>query len=324
MRVFTDVDARWCERWCFRRESQRHPRDRWRRSAGGPGVHVLRSGCRRLRAVRGLPLGDGERVRTDCAVRHRREVQRCRDEHGAVHDPRRRDATDQSTPLQRNGRRRVVERQRRSRRGPGLDARPQRADARGVRLGRRLRAEGRRRRAQVGRSAAWRCRSLRQPVAPGRQLSRTTSSRRPAKRIRDDAGTMLGGLQPKHVIAIGESQSAGRLVTYIDAVHPLVDVYDGFLVHSRMAEARRCRRLRSRTCPSRRRPHPRRPRRARARVPDRDRRLLQQPELPANRTPTRTGCGRSREPRTTTSTGSASDAPTPATARAPSRCSRRC
>jgi hypothetical protein len=53
--------------------------------------------------------------------------------------------------------------------------------------------------------------------------------------IRDDAGAMLGGLQPEHLIAVGESQSAGRLVTYIDAVHPLVDVYDGFLVHSRGA-----------------------------------------------------------------------------------------
>ena len=47
--------------------------------------------------------------------------------------------------------------------------------------------------------------------------------------------TILGGLTPEHVIAVGESQSAGRLVTYIDAVHPLVHVYDGFLVHSRGA-----------------------------------------------------------------------------------------
>ena len=52
--------------------------------------------------------------------------------------------------------------------------------------------------------------------------------------IRDNARTILGGLKPEHIIAIGESQSAGRLVTYIDAVHPLVHVYDGFLVHSRM------------------------------------------------------------------------------------------
>jgi len=53
--------------------------------------------------------------------------------------------------------------------------------------------------------------------------------------IRDQAGLVLGGLQPRRVLAVGESQSAGRLVTYIDAVHPLVHVYDGFLVHSRGA-----------------------------------------------------------------------------------------
>jgi hypothetical protein len=51
--------------------------------------------------------------------------------------------------------------------------------------------------------------------------------------IRDNAKVVLGGLKPKHVIATGESQSAGRLTTYIDAVHPLVKVYDGYLVHSR-------------------------------------------------------------------------------------------
>ena len=49
--------------------------------------------------------------------------------------------------------------------------------------------------------------------------------------IRDNADVILDGLNPKHIIAIGESQSAGRLVTYIDAVHPLVGVYDVFLVH---------------------------------------------------------------------------------------------
>jgi hypothetical protein len=53
--------------------------------------------------------------------------------------------------------------------------------------------------------------------------------------IRDNAALMLGGLTPQKVIAAGESQSAGRLVTYIDAVQPLVHVYDGFLVHSRFA-----------------------------------------------------------------------------------------
>jgi len=52
--------------------------------------------------------------------------------------------------------------------------------------------------------------------------------------IRDNAGTILNGLRVKKIIAFGESQSAARLTTYIDGVHPLVRVYDGFLVHSRI------------------------------------------------------------------------------------------
>ena len=66
--------------------------------------------------------------------------------------------------------------------------------------------------------------------------------------IRDDAKLLLGGLRPERLLAVGESQSAGRLVTYIDAVHPLAQVYDGFLVHSRGAggapwhSRQRCRR----------------------------------------------------------------------------------
>lgn len=43
----------------------------------------------------------------------------------------------------------------------------------------------------------------------------------------------LDGLVAERVIAIGESQSAFRLVTYINAVHPITGLYDGFLVHSR-------------------------------------------------------------------------------------------
>lgn len=38
--------------------------------------------------------------------------------------------------------------------------------------------------------------------------------------IRLDAGKVLGGLAPRHVLALGESQSAIRLVTYIDALGP--------------------------------------------------------------------------------------------------------
>ena len=51
--------------------------------------------------------------------------------------------------------------------------------------------------------------------------------------VRANSALLLGGLTPKKVIAIGESQSAARLVTYINAAHPLVNEYDGFLVHSR-------------------------------------------------------------------------------------------
>lgn len=51
-----------------------------------------------------------------------------------------------------------------------------------------------------------------------------------------DAG-ILGELRPQHVVAIGESQSAVFLTTYINAVDPLAQVYDGFLVHSRFGPA---------------------------------------------------------------------------------------
>jgi hypothetical protein len=44
---------------------------------------------------------------------------------------------------------------------------------------------------------------------------------------------VLDGLRPTTVLAAGESQSAMRMTTYVNAVHPLADIYDGFLVHSR-------------------------------------------------------------------------------------------
>jgi hypothetical protein len=54
--------------------------------------------------------------------------------------------------------------------------------------------------------------------------------------VRDPAGVRpLGDLKVKRVIADGDSQSAFRLVTYVNGVHPLVNVYDAFLVHSRGA-----------------------------------------------------------------------------------------
>lgn len=48
---------------------------------------------------------------------------------------------------------------------------------------------------------------------------------------------VLGGLEPKQVIAVGESQSAMFLTTLVNAVHPIEPVFDGFLIHSRAANA---------------------------------------------------------------------------------------
>jgi hypothetical protein len=48
---------------------------------------------------------------------------------------------------------------------------------------------------------------------------------------------VLGSLSPECVVALGESQSALYLTTYVNAVDPLAKVYDGFLIHSRFAPA---------------------------------------------------------------------------------------
>jgi hypothetical protein len=50
--------------------------------------------------------------------------------------------------------------------------------------------------------------------------------------VRNDSSRILGGLRLHTLIAAGESQSAGRLMTYIDAIQPISHVYQGFLVHS--------------------------------------------------------------------------------------------
>jgi hypothetical protein len=48
---------------------------------------------------------------------------------------------------------------------------------------------------------------------------------------------LLGRLEPKAVLAVGESQSAAYLTTYVNNVDPLAGVFDGFLVHSRFGPA---------------------------------------------------------------------------------------
>ena len=51
------------------------------------------------------------------------------------------------------------------------------------------------------------------------------------------AGDLLDGVVPEHLLAMGDSQSAIRLATYVNAVQPLTNAYDGFLIHSRGAGA---------------------------------------------------------------------------------------
>ena len=52
-----------------------------------------------------------------------------------------------------------------------------------------------------------------------------------------ESGQVLGGLKHRAVLAMGESQSASYLTTYVNAVDPLARLYDGFLIHSRPGSA---------------------------------------------------------------------------------------
>lgn len=53
--------------------------------------------------------------------------------------------------------------------------------------------------------------------------------------LRNQEGTNrpLGPLQPQTYLAIGESQSAGFMVTYANAIDPIDQVYDGYMIHGR-------------------------------------------------------------------------------------------
>ncbi|PLW83282.1 hypothetical protein CWI75_07715 [Kineobactrum sediminis] len=55
-----------------------------------------------------------------------------------------------------------------------------------------------------------------------------------AQALREPETTdLLPGLAVERLIALGESQSAGRLVSYINAIQPLYNPFDGYMVHSR-------------------------------------------------------------------------------------------
>ncbi|GAA4072584.1 alpha/beta hydrolase domain-containing protein [Actinomadura miaoliensis] len=52
-----------------------------------------------------------------------------------------------------------------------------------------------------------------------------------------DGPDPLGGLRIRTLLADGESQSAGFMTTYVNAVQPVSRVYDGFMIHSNSAVA---------------------------------------------------------------------------------------
>jgi len=58
-----------------------------------------------------------------------------------------------------------------------------------------------------------------------------------ARALVSGASNPLAPLHPKRLLAVGESQSALYLTTYIDAIQPLYHVFNGFLVHSRAGGA---------------------------------------------------------------------------------------
>jgi hypothetical protein len=60
-----------------------------------------------------------------------------------------------------------------------------------------------------------------------------------ARVIREDVRPEgpMGGLPAEHMIATGRSQSAFRLVTFVNALHPRERPFDGYLIHSRGAQA---------------------------------------------------------------------------------------
>jgi hypothetical protein len=51
--------------------------------------------------------------------------------------------------------------------------------------------------------------------------------------LRSDRSNVLGPLQPRHIVAVGESQSAFYLTTFADALQPVSHAFDGIFIHSR-------------------------------------------------------------------------------------------
>lgn len=56
-----------------------------------------------------------------------------------------------------------------------------------------------------------------------------------AEAVRADSATLLGGLTPKEIIGTGDSQSAFRVDTYVNAIQPISHAYNGFMAVGRAA-----------------------------------------------------------------------------------------
>jgi hypothetical protein len=55
-----------------------------------------------------------------------------------------------------------------------------------------------------------------------------------AQAVRNPGATdILNGLGAERIIGSGESQSASRLTTYVNAIHPLYNPFDGYIIHAR-------------------------------------------------------------------------------------------
>jgi len=68
---------------------------------------------------------------------------------------------------------------------------------------------------------------------PGDSFSYDMFSQAGAALLRRDGPDPLEGLRPERLVAAGESQSAFRMTTYVNAIDPLARLFDGFFVHSR-------------------------------------------------------------------------------------------
>ena len=139
---------------------------------------------------------------------------------------------DKSIAVQRDSGRGVAKRQRRRGWRRRLGVLVTRVGTSGVCLGGRLSAAGGNRQpAPKGSGALW------LTDGSGDQYSYDIFTQAARALLVGGHANPLAPLHPKRLLAVGESQSALYLTTYIDAIQPLYHVFDGFLVHSRAGGA---------------------------------------------------------------------------------------